>query len=226
MLYYGAGWKGKSYREYGMTESGPSRNLKYNFVLLEGRSDINGRCWLPEGFLLFQMPVKGCKERQEFAFVQYTDVTPPRESVDWALRCVYLQCTTDEDNDHTFTEREQCFSAVVLKAGELLCVKPNCSVRSTLHVARDSVAVASYSKKVPRRLIRFYSNRFLMRPVSFWSRKESSASFPKKETSKATRYAGFFFGKLAIRNGSAIKMCASVVGHRILLEILMNWYEH
>lgn len=65
---------------------------------------------------LFRMHVEGCEKGKGLAYVQYMDVTPPRENVDRALRCVSLRWSKGDDTDPTLAESDQCFGAQVVKA--------------------------------------------------------------------------------------------------------------
>lgn len=55
--------------------------------------------------LLFQMKVSACEEERETAFVQYMDVTLPRDRVNRALRRVSLWWSTEIDTNCTFAQK-------------------------------------------------------------------------------------------------------------------------
>lgn len=104
--------------------------------------------------------MKSSESEKRFLNLQYMYLTPPRDKLDRALRCVRLQWITDVDTDYTSAQRDWSSEAHPLKAGEWFGVEPFCSSKSTIHVVQENLAFALYSKEVPWPLGRFYINRF------------------------------------------------------------------
>lgn len=72
---------------FATSRNAQTRRLEYCFVFIEFESDESTMLSSAKEKLLFWMPENVCEDEKEFAFVQYIDVIPLRESVDRALKC-------------------------------------------------------------------------------------------------------------------------------------------
>lgn len=76
---------------FGTIKFDTSGNLRSSFVSLEEKIDNNLKLRIAEVLLVLLIPVNGCKEEKEVAFVQYMDTKPQRVNKKWALECVNVQ---------------------------------------------------------------------------------------------------------------------------------------
>lgn len=81
--------------------------MKIDLALLDAGSSKNVKLWVAKLMLLFQVTVRDCEKEKEYAFSQYTDVTPQREDFNRALEGVSLRRSTDDDTDYASARRDR-----------------------------------------------------------------------------------------------------------------------
>jgi len=143
-------------RIYGTTSFGPTKASRFSYVLMKGEQDGQEELWVAKVLCLFHISIGG--RREECAFVQYMQCTPPVDEVDDLLRCVCLRWATDDGIDHTVLPVPSRGRPVVV--GEWYGIEPMQSILGTVHVLRSNFAVAPFTSELPWSHHRFYINRF------------------------------------------------------------------
>jgi len=143
-------------RIYGTLRFGPTKKKHFSYVLMKGEQEGRTELWIAKVVALFHMSCHGRK--QELAFVQFMQCTPPLDHVDDILQCVCLRWATEDGVDHTVTPVPTRGRPVL--AGDWYGIEPVQSILGTVHVVRSNFAVSPYTQELPWSHHRFYVNRF------------------------------------------------------------------
>lgn len=76
------------------------------------------------------------------------------------LGCVNLQCSAEDDADHTFAKISCISEKDLLNTEEEFGVEPYCSIKSKIHLVSEKLAFQPFSDGVARPLRRFNTNTF------------------------------------------------------------------
>ena len=128
--------------------------------MLKGEEEGGSVLWVAKVLLLFKLTATGYGDIQEFAYVQYMEVTDAVSGVDRALDCVCLRWATADEVDRTLNI-EQSLQGNQVQEGEYYGLVPFNSIISTVSVVRSNIAISPFTEKLPWPLHRFYINRFL-----------------------------------------------------------------
>lgn len=147
-------------RVFGIGWARPYLPKKQSFVVLKGEEEGETVLWVAKVLLLFKLSATGYGDIQEFAYVQYMEVTDAVSGVDRALDCVCLRWATADEVDRTLNI-EQSLQGTQVQEGEYYGLVPFNSIISTVSVVRSNIAISPFTEKLPWPLHRFYINRFL-----------------------------------------------------------------
>ena len=147
-------------RVFGIGWQRQGQYRKQSFVVLKGEEEGEKVLWVAKVLLLFKLSATGHGDIQEFAYVQYMEVTDAVTGVDRALDCVCLRWATADEVDRTLNI-QQSLRGTQVQAGEYYGLIPFSSIISTIHVVRSNIAISPFSEKLPWPLHRFYINRFI-----------------------------------------------------------------
>ena len=147
-------------RVFGIGWDRPGQYKKQSFVVLKGEEEGEQVSWVAKVLLLFRLSATGLGDIQEFAYVQYMEVTDAITGVDRALDCVCLRWATADEVDRTLNI-EQSLLCTKVQEGEYYGLVPFSSIISTVSVVRSNIAISPFTDKLPWPLHRFYINRFI-----------------------------------------------------------------
>lgn len=129
-------------------------------MVLKGEEEGETVLWVAKVLLLFRLCAAGLGDKQEFAYIQYMEVTDAITGVDRALDCVCLTWATTDEVDRTLNI-EQSLRGTQVQEGEYYGLVPVSSIISTVSVVRSNIAISPFTEKLPWPLHRFYINRFI-----------------------------------------------------------------
>jgi len=103
-------------RVFGIGWERPGQYKKQSFVVMRGNDEGGRVLWVGKILLLFRLSYTGSSETEEFAYVQYMEVSKPISGVDRALGCVCLRRATEDELDRTL-DVERSLSGSKVEAG-------------------------------------------------------------------------------------------------------------
>lgn len=147
-------------RVFGIGWDRPGQYKKQSFVVLKGEEQDEKVLWVAKVLLLFRLCATRVGNIQEFAYVQYMEVTDAITGADRALDCLCLRWATADEVDRTLNI-EQSLRGRQVDEGEYYGLIPFSSIISTVNVVRSNIGITPFTERLPWPLHRFYINRFL-----------------------------------------------------------------
>lgn len=108
-----------------------------------------------EMILIFHL-ITGSNKTDELAFIQYFEVTPPKDSIDTDLRCIFLRWETEDGVDYYLSPPY----TPGIEVGKWYGIVPFASITSVYHLMTGNHPVHWFLSKLPWPANPFYVNRF------------------------------------------------------------------
>ena len=149
-------------RVFGISWNRPSLSKKQSFVLINADDQFGYESlWVAKVLLLFRLSDDKVSVSEEYAYVQFMEVTKSLSAIDDALGCVCLRWSTDDETDHTL-DQDRVLQESQIEVGEWFGLVPFSAITGVVQTLRSNISIRPFTSPLPWPLHRFYINRFFL----------------------------------------------------------------
>lgn len=151
---------GERYRQHIFSNaySGPTKNARFNIVVLKGEEVGVAVVWLAKVLALLELRTGREVEEKKASFVHYMELTVPWDAVMKDLGCICVRWSTSDEMYHIVC-REELRNSVV-KVREWCGPERLSPVVRSVHLVRSNPAIQPFTTELPWSRHLFYVNRF------------------------------------------------------------------